>query len=270
MRWNHKTLTISFFIQFPQVTAVEERPVTETLAQVEASGFLDRITRRSVVNADGNKAWKSAAASRGLPFQNVIHQVKNFTSDCPKVWPEVSTVAGTQTLDRSWRSLKTFLPKGTTVKQKIQGHSCMHPSVPQYMYMWAWRQSLGNVSPNEFLEHLEDLLPQDWCYKIKKKEANPCKDQLVTSFPKTLKIIVSLRRKHHFANFPMEFSHKKGIHPRFDKSSQNAVKINVRSYSILILTHGRLCAGFLVSLNMFQFIQNKESFEGSSSQPWIN
>ena len=157
-----------------------------------------------------------------------------------------------------------------TVKQKIQGHSCMHPSVPQYMYMWAWRQSLGNVSPNEFLEHLEDLLPQDWCYKIKKKEANPWKDQLVTSFPKTLKIIVSLRRKHHFANFPMEFSHKKGIHPRFDKSSQNAVKINVRSYSILILTHGRLCAGFLVSLNMFQFIQNKESFEGSSSQPWIN
>ena len=128
MRWNHKTLTISFFIQFPQVTAVEQRPVTETLAQVEASGFLDRITRRSVVNADGNKAWKSAAASRGLPFQNVIHQVKNFTSDCPKVWPEVSTVAGTQTLDRSWRSLKTFLPKGMTVKQKIQGHSCMHPS----------------------------------------------------------------------------------------------------------------------------------------------
>ena len=76
---------------------------------------------------------KSAAASRGLPFQNVIHQVKNFTSDCTKVWPEVSTVAGTQTLDRSWRSLKTFLPKGMTVKQKIQGHSCMHPSVPQYM-----------------------------------------------------------------------------------------------------------------------------------------
>ncbi|CAL1167514.1 unnamed protein product [Cladocopium goreaui] len=151
----------AIYVPRPHVTAVEQRPVTETLAQVEASGFLDRITRRSVVNADGNKAWKSAAASRGLPFQNVIHQVKNFTSDCPKVWPEVSTVAGTQTLDRSWRSLKTFLPKGTTVKQKIQGHSCMHPSVPQYMYMWAWRQSLGNVSPNEFLEHLEDLLPQD-------------------------------------------------------------------------------------------------------------
>ena len=44
----------------------------------------------------------------------------------------------------------------------------------------------------------------------------------------------------------MEFSHKKGINPRFDKASQNAVKINVRSYSILILTHGRLCAGFPV------------------------
>jgi hypothetical protein len=161
MGWQHRTLTIFFFIQFPQVTAVGQRPVTETLAQVEASGLLDRITGRSVVNADGNKAWKSAAESRGLPFQSVIHQVKNFTLDCPKVWPEVSSVAGTQTLDRSWRSLKTFLSKAMTVKHKIQGHSCMHSSVSQYMYMWAWRQSLGSVSPREFLEHLEALLPEE-------------------------------------------------------------------------------------------------------------
>ena len=141
-------------------------------------------------------------------------------------------------------SPKTFLPKGMTVRQKIQGHSCMHSSVPQYMYMWAWRQSLGNVNPSEFLEHLEDLLPQDWCYQMKKKEASPCIDKVVTSFQKSMKIIVSLRRKRHFANFPMEFSHGMCIHLRLEKSLSKRIENQCWWYSILILSHGRLCAGF--------------------------
>ena len=45
-----------------------------------------------------------------------------------------------------------------------------------------------------------------------KKEANPGIDKVVTSLQKSIKIIVSLRRKRHFANFPMEFSHKKGVY----------------------------------------------------------
>ena len=51
-----------------------------------------------------------------------------------------------------------------------------------------------------------------------KKEANPGIDKVVTSFQKNIKIIVSLRRKRHFANFPMEFSHKKCIHLKLEKS----------------------------------------------------
>ena len=70
----------------------------------------------------------------------------------------------------------------------------------------------------EFLEHLEDLLPQDWCCQMRKREANPGIDNVVTSFQKSIKIIVSLRRKRHFGNFPMEFSHKKCIHLKLEKS----------------------------------------------------
>ena len=51
-----------------------------------------------------------------------------------------------------------------------------------------------------------------------KKEANPGIDNVVTSFQKSFKIIVSLRRKRNFANFPMEFSHKKCIHLKLEKS----------------------------------------------------
>ena len=112
--------------------------------------------------------------------------------------------------------------------------------------MWAWRQSLGNVSPSEFLEHLEDLLPQDWCYQMKKKEASPCIDKVVTSFQKNMNIIVSLRRKRRFANFPMEFSHGMCIHLRLEKSPSKRIENQCWWYSILILSHGRLCAGFPV------------------------
>ena len=56
----------------------------------------------------------------------------------------------------------------------------------------------------------------------RKKETSPCIDKVVTSFQKSMKIIVSLRRKHHFANFPMEFSHGMCIHLRLEKSSPNA------------------------------------------------
>ena len=80
-----------------------------------------------------------------------------------------------------------------------------------------------------------------------KKEANPGIDKVVTSFQKNIKMIVSLRRKRHFANFPMEFSHKKCIHLKLEKSPYKRAENQTGWYSFFILSHGRLCAGFLVS-----------------------
>ena len=34
----------------------------------------------------------------------------NFTSEGPKIFRGVSNIAGTQTLDRSWKTSKDFLP----------------------------------------------------------------------------------------------------------------------------------------------------------------
>ena len=141
-----------------QVTPFGQRPVTESRDQVEATGFLDRLYGRSVVCPDGNKAWKAAAEARGIEVQSVVHQVKNFTSVGPVRWKNVSNVAGTQVIDRSWKSLKNFLPQHMCLKFKEKGHSKMHPSVPEYIYMWTWRQSLGTTSPKKFLAALEYLL----------------------------------------------------------------------------------------------------------------
>lgn len=59
--------------------------------------------------------------------------MKNFTSEGPKIFRGVSNIAGTEPLDRSWKSLKTFLPAHIVLKHKDCEHSTMHPSVPQNM-----------------------------------------------------------------------------------------------------------------------------------------
>ena len=72
-------------------------------------------------------------------------QVDNFTSVCPVRWKNVSNVAGTQMLERSWQNLKGFLSKPMCLKYKDKGHSKMHPSVPEYiLYVYIYIYGVGD------------------------------------------------------------------------------------------------------------------------------
>ena len=95
------------------------------------------------------------AERRGIPVQSVVHQVKNFTSEGPQIFRGVSNVAGTQTLDKV---VENVLPHHMVLKHKDRGHSTMHPSVSQYVFMWCWRCSLDSPDLQRFLEELERLL----------------------------------------------------------------------------------------------------------------
>ena len=64
----------------------------------------------------------------------------------------------TQVLDRTWQSLKTWLPPKVCAKFKVDGSSQFHPAVKQQVFQWNWRQTLGARSPGEFLADLEGLL----------------------------------------------------------------------------------------------------------------
>ena len=55
-----------------------------------------------------------------------------------------------QMLDRSWKSLKDFLPAHMVLKHKERGHSTLHPSVTQYVFMWCWHSSLESPDPQRF------------------------------------------------------------------------------------------------------------------------
>ena len=59
---------------------------------------------------------------------------------------------------RYCKSLKDFLSAHMVLKCKERGHSTLHPSVTQYVFMWCWRSSLQNPDLKRFLEELPALL----------------------------------------------------------------------------------------------------------------
>ena len=148
------------FLPRPVAMRPGTRPVSETRKQIDDSALLKKIRRTaaSAAYSDGNKNWRAAAKDLGLEHHYVTHQVKTF---CKRVKPGsvlLSCVAGTQVLDRSWQSLKTFLPPKLSAKLKVDGDSALNPAVKQQLFMWNWRASLGLCTPIQFLDALESLL----------------------------------------------------------------------------------------------------------------
>ena len=91
-------------------------------------------------------------------LRNIVGWGEMFYEKCQWIAKKLSTVAGTQCLDRSWLALKEFLPKTLAVKRRQDGHSKLHQSCPDYVFSWAWRQSLTYQGPEDFLNKLQKLL----------------------------------------------------------------------------------------------------------------
>ena len=59
---------------YNEVLCVGTRPPTESLAEVRASGLLQKVHRQnSAIFADGNTAWRSEANRLGLRHVSVNH-----------------------------------------------------------------------------------------------------------------------------------------------------------------------------------------------------
>ena len=84
------------------------------------SKLFDRIKGRStIVFPDGNVAWQSVALEKGFRVESVFHQRKQFTRTVSETTRRQASLAGTQMLDRSWRSLKDWMPQGFHPKRKM-------------------------------------------------------------------------------------------------------------------------------------------------------
>ena len=137
------------------------RPPTETKAQILESQLLNRIVGKSttVVYPDGNQAWESLCLAKKFDVEAVCHQRKQFTRKTAQKASTRPSLAGTQMIDRAWRSLKfEWLPAHINATQKKKDHTVLSPIVSELVFQWAWRQHQGPMSPNQFLKALQGLL----------------------------------------------------------------------------------------------------------------
>ena len=116
------------------------RPPTESCLDVDEADLLSRVRgHNAILFADGNRAWKRAAMESGIEFHDVKHALLEF-SRTVRTRAGYVVKAGTQVLDRQWRSLKDYLPKTLATKSKA-GH--VNQSLWQWTYSWQYRYNNG-------------------------------------------------------------------------------------------------------------------------------
>ena len=109
------------------------------------------LRARTACYADGCKAWKGDSEQqvpeKRLKWQNVAHNRNEFVKHLGrKPTKKISSLAGTQTLDRHWGWLKKPIPRQLHThkdcRQDFQKHW-------KYLYAAVWRKSVkGNVLNN--------------------------------------------------------------------------------------------------------------------------
>ena len=147
---------------YNEVLCEGTRPPTEPLAEVRASGLLQKVDREnSTIFADGNTAWRSEANRLPLRHVSVNHQKKEFVrKDRKKKGQKGSTMAGTQMLDRCWQSLKKFVGPHWPRKIGKGSSSKVHPDLSLLVSQFQWRRSIGVVSGATFLHELSRVFAQ--------------------------------------------------------------------------------------------------------------
>ena len=93
-------------------------PPTESLSDVRASGLLQRLNPKTTfVFTDGNRSWASECKRLKLKHQHVNHSRMQFVK-MVRACKGQSPLAGTQKIDRLWRSLKTWLGPSLNTKDR--------------------------------------------------------------------------------------------------------------------------------------------------------
>ena len=144
------------------ITLPKSRPPTESREQVEDSKLLDRISEKtaSVVFADGNAAWEAACLDRGLDHRPVTHQLKIFAAPC-QTPGNLSNMAGTHCIDRTWLSLKGSLGQKLLLKHKSKP---LNEEAKKHVRMYAFRANPLALhgpdvfKPKLFLAQLQEIV----------------------------------------------------------------------------------------------------------------
>ena len=111
-----------------------------------------------IIYPDGNHAWKSLAEQKGFKVESVSHQQRQFTRELTNAPRHKPQLAGTQCIDRTWKSLKKdWLPQKIHSFDQVDGHRKLIRQLVQQVYQWVWRKHIGVKTPEEFLKELQRI-----------------------------------------------------------------------------------------------------------------
>ena len=121
-------------------------PPPESAQELKDASLLDRLssTRVTTLFSDGAPAWPNAA--RGLEGKvkcvAVSHKRWEFTRKLPlkKKPSSMSSVAGTQCVDRWWQSLDRFIP--SQLHKKLGKGKGLNENLFSYVFAFVWRDQL--------------------------------------------------------------------------------------------------------------------------------
>ena len=106
-----------------KLVSPDARPPVESNSEIEACAFMSRIHGSATVFADGARSWRAHAKAKRLKFSQVNHSKMQFT----KPRGPRRKAAGTQVLDRQWKSLKQYVPR--EVANKNAQNQCTSPNL---------------------------------------------------------------------------------------------------------------------------------------------
>ena len=117
------------------------------------------LTSRNCQDVGQGLGWGGACVAKKFEVEAVCHQRKQFSRKTAQKASTRPCLAGTQMIDRAWRSLKfEWLPAHINATQKKDGHTVLSPIVSELVFQWAWRQHQGPMSPTQFFTALQRLL----------------------------------------------------------------------------------------------------------------
>ena len=131
-----------------KLASPDARPPVESNSEIEACAFMSRIHGSATVFADGARSWRAHAKAKRLKFSQVNHSKMQFT----KPRGPRRKAAGTQVLDRQWKSLKQYVPREVANKNALD--RSVNDSLRAYVYSWVWRHNVGIPTLLSSLGHL--------------------------------------------------------------------------------------------------------------------
>ncbi len=148
----------------PKATTLGAKPPPESGDEIQGCDILRHVQQPVCVFTDGALAWPPQIKAKNRPHRSVTHQHFEFTKEVKKAGRGLSSVAGTQSIDRRWEGLDVFIPNSINARARVDGRasdSFTNPILMEYAYQWSWRHNMGEERRLDMKKELATLMMKE-------------------------------------------------------------------------------------------------------------